>query len=230
MITLSALMKSSIGKKLFMGFSGIMLLGFIIVHLVGNMTLLLPDGGAAFNVYAHTLMSFGTATYIAEFILAMIFLIHILYAIIVTLDNWKARGNDKYKMITKAGHTSRKTWASDNMIWTGLLVFIFLVKHIIDFKYGTMYFTEVDGIPMRDLYRTVVEFYGDIYNVGMYVVIMILLGLHLSHGAWSSFQSIGVDGARFTPFMVTFAKVFGSVIFFGFSLIPVILYLTGGSA
>ena len=92
--------------------------------------------------------------------------------------------------------TSRKTIASSTMIYTGLLVMAFLIKHLIDLKYGSYYEITYDGETVRDLYRTTLEFFADPINVGLYTVIMILLGYHLSHGVWSAFQSLGIDGKK----------------------------------
>ncbi len=224
MITFFDLTKSSVGRKLFMGFTGILLSGFIIFHLYENFALLIPDGGLTFNRAVYGLEKLGALKYLAEVILASIFIIHILFAIIVTYSNWKARPIG-YKMVTNAGHTSRKTIASSTMIYTGLLVAVFLIKHLLDFKYGPYYTTVLDGETVRDLYKTVFESYHNLYNMIFYVVIMGLLGFHLSHGVWSAFQSIGVEGKRFTPIMVTIALIFAVIMAAGFILIPIYIYL-----
>ena len=102
---------SSLGKKIFMGFSGLMLCGFIVVHLIGNLTLLLPDKDP-FNKYANFLTSeVGNVIYVAEFLLASIFIIHFIYGIVVTIDNWRARPQN-YKVVKGAKHTSKKSLAS----------------------------------------------------------------------------------------------------------------------
>ena len=227
MVRFIDLLFSSIGKKLFMGISGLMLSGFIILHLVGNLTLLMPDGWA-FNYYAHTLQSFGYLTYFLELVLAGVFLLHFVYAIFVTYDNWVARGV-KYRVVTNAKHTSRKTIASSTMIYTGLLVMAFLIKHLIDLKYGSYYEITYDGETVRDLYRTTLEFFADPINVGLYTVIMILLGYHLSHGVWSAFQSLGIDGIKFTPAMIVIATIFAFIMAVGFIYIPAHIYFNGGA-
>jgi succinate dehydrogenase / fumarate reductase cytochrome b subunit len=225
MSSISNLVKSTIGSKLFMGISGLMLSGFIVVHLLGNLTLLYPDNGVAFNLYAHTLMSLGMLIYVAEFILAAIFLIHFYYGIAITLANRRARGSDKYDKVTGAGHTSRKSFASKTMIFTGIILMVFLIKHLNDLKFGSVYMTTIDGEEVRDLYKTTVEFFKNIWNVGFYSIVMILLGFHLSHGFWSAFQSIGIDGKKFTPAMVSVAAVFGIAMAVGFLFIPIYLYI-----
>lgn len=227
MIKFSELASSSIGKKLMMGSTGILLSGFIIFHIYENIALVLFDG-EHFNRAVLALEGLGALKYVAEFILAALFVFHIIYAIWVTISNWMARNNG-YKMETDAGHTSRKTFASSTMIWTGLLVFAFLIWHLIDFKYGAFYTTVIDGETVRDLHRTVIESYHNIYNVIFYVVVLGFLGFHLSHGVWSAFQSLGIDGKRFTPAMVLIAFFFSVIATIIFVVIPIYIYLTGGT-
>ena len=221
---------SSLGKKIFMGFSGLMLCGFIIVHLIGNLTLLLPDRDP-FNKYAHFLTSdLGNLIYVAEFLLASIFLVHFVYAIIITLENWRARPQ-RYKMVTDAKHTSKKSLASRTMIWTGITIIVFLVWHLLHFKFGEMImYTTADGKIIRDLYIVVYQFFGNIINVVLYILVMALLGFHLSHGFWSAFQSLGLNGKRFTPFIYGLATIFAVVMAVGFIMLPLWIYITTGGA
>ncbi len=224
MIRFSTSVVSTLGKKIFMGLSGLMLSGFIVVHLVGNLTLLSPDRDP-FNKYAHFLMNLGTAIYVAEVALASVFLVHFIYGIIVTLGNWRARPKG-YKMVTNAGQPSKKSWASSTMIWTGVLIIVFTFMHLKHFKYGelVMYRT-MDGQSIRDLFITVYHYYSNIGNVILYMVIMLLLGFHLSHGFWSAFQSLGLNGKRFTPFTQVLAYIFAVVMAIGFILIPVWVHM-----
>ena len=221
---------STLGKKIFMGFSGLMLCGFIVVHLIGNLTLLLPDKDP-FNKYAHFLTSdLGNIIYVAEFFLASIFLIHFVYAIIVTLENWRARPQS-YKVVTDAKHTSKKSWGSKTMIWTGLVIIVFLVWHLLHFKFGEMImYTTADGRVIRDLYVVVYQFFGNIINVILYILVMALMGFHLSHGFWSAFQSLGLNGKRFTPFIYGLATLFALVMAAGFIVLPIWIFIITGGA
>jgi succinate dehydrogenase / fumarate reductase cytochrome b subunit len=220
---------SSIGKKIFMGLTGLSLCGFIVVHLIGNLALLNPDPDP-FNKYSHFLThQLGSLIYVAEAILAAVFLIHFIYAIIVTIDNWRARPQG-YKVVTNANHTSRKNIASTTMIWTGAVIIIFLVWHLLHFKYGEMITTTTaDGQVLRDLYSLVYMFYGNIVNVVLYVLVMSLLGFHLYHGFWSAFQSLGLNGKRFTPFIYVVGSIFAVVMAVGFIFLPLWIFVqTGG--
>lgn len=221
---------SSLGKKIFMGFSGLMLCGFIIVHLIGNLTLILQDKDP-FNKYANFLTSeVGNVIYVAEFLLASVFLIHFFYGIMVTFDNWRARPQ-KYKVVRDAKHTSKKSLASRTMIYTGIIIIIFLVWHLLHFKFGEMIiYTTADGKVIRDLYIVVYHFFGNIINVVLYIAVMTLLGFHLSHGFWSAFQSLGLNGKRFTPFIYGLATVFALVMAVGFIVLPIWIFVTAGGA
>jgi succinate dehydrogenase / fumarate reductase cytochrome b subunit len=222
MIRFSTFAFSSLGKKIFMGVSGIMLCGFIVVHLIGNLTLLIPDRDP-FNKYAYFLQGLGTAIYVAEIILAAIFLIHFIYAIIITINNWRARPK-RYKVVTNAKHTSKKSLGSTTMIYTGVVVIVFLVWHLLHFKWGEMVmYTTADGQNIRDLFIIVYQFYANPINVGLYVLVMSFLGFHLSHGAWSGFQSLGLNGRRFTPFVQSIGILFAIVMAIAFIFIPLFI-------
>jgi len=219
---------SSLGKKIFMGITGLMLSGFILVHLIGNIVLLSPDRDP-FNKYANFLTNgLGNAIYILEFGLAAIFLIHFIYAVWVKLSNYFARPV-KYAIVTNAKGKSKKSIGSMTMIWTGLLIISFTIYHLFNFKYGTMImYTTADGQYLRDLYATVYNFFDNIWNVTLYVVVMVALGFHVSHGFWSAFQSLGLNGPRFTPFSYGIGTVFALVMAIGFIAFPVIVFFKVG--
>ncbi|MCB0281298.1 MAG: succinate dehydrogenase cytochrome b subunit [Calditrichae bacterium] len=217
---------STIGKKLLLGVTGLSWAGFAIGHLVGNLQLLYTDP-TPFNKYAHFLTSLGGLLYFVESVLVLSLLLHFLYAIKVTLENKKARP-DKYEVHRSAKGVSKRGFSTASMIYTGLLLFIFLIIHINNFKYGTFYTTMIDGKEVRDLYKTVYEYYSNPVNVFYYVAMMILLGTHLSHGFWSAFQSLGINGKRFTPFIYSAGTVVAVLLAVGFVFIPVYIYYMGG--
>jgi len=223
----SQVFRSSIGKKLLLGATGLIWASFVIVHLIEN--LLLFAGPELFNKYVHALTSLGPVLYVAEFFLVITLLLHFFYAIKVTLENNSAR-SIKYAKVNTAGGASKKGIATSTMIYTGLLIIIFIVIHLFNFKYGTHFNVTYDKIEMRDLYRTVIEFFANPINVTLYVVVMILLGTHLSHGFWSAFQSLGLNGRRFTPFVHSFGILVATVLAVGFVGIPLFFFFTGGVA
>lgn len=137
----------------------------------------------------------------------------------------------RYKVVTNAKHTSRKSWGSVTMIYTGAIIITFTILHLFHFKYGeVVMYTTADGQYIRDLYALVYQFFGNIWNTIFYIVVMVLLGFHLSHGVWSAFQSLGINGKRFTPAIYGLGTIFAVVLAAGFILLPVwIYYLTGGT-
>jgi len=225
--------RSSIGKKLISGLTGLLLSGFIVGHLIGNLLLLV--GPEAFNAYAHFLETFGHgfAVYVAEAGLILVFLFHIVTGLTVAWDRLRARPA-RYVKMANAGGASHKTIASRSMIVTGLIILVFLVLHIWMFKFGpgvdAGYTTSVDGETSRDLYRLVVEWFQIGPVTAAYVLVMLLLGTHLRHGFWSAFQSLGANNPKYMPFIYGFGSVFAVVMAIGFLVIPVIIYLSGDAA
>ena len=222
---------STLGRKIFMGASGLMLSGFIVVHLIGNLALLNPNRDP-FNKYAYFLThQTGSLIYIAEFILAAIFVIHFLYAVVIQIDNWRARPH-RYQKVTWQKGTSRKSLGSVTMIYTGIVIFVFLYFHITNLKFGdmNMYFPQGSDHQIPDLYALVYTYFSNIWNVVFYILVMVLLGYHLSHGFWSAFQSLGLYGERFTPFAYGVGSVFAVFMALGFVFLPVwIFMITGGT-
>jgi len=225
---ISQIIDSSIGKKVLLGITGLSWVVFAIGHFIGNTTLLLDDP-TPFNKYAHFLLSLGSLIYLIEAILALSLLIHMFYAVKVTFENLRARSSS-YKVKKRAGGPSKRGFATASMIYTGVLLIIFLVIHINNFKYGHVYTTVIDGQEMRDLYRTVYEYYASLGNVVYYVIMMILLGTHLSHGVWSAFQSLGFNGKRFTPFIYKTGFIVAVILSIGYIWIPIQVHLAGGAS
>lgn len=225
---ISKIIDSSIGKKFLLGITGLSWVIFIIEHLIGNLTLLLSNPGP-FNKYTYFLSNFGDLLYVLEGVFALSLLIHMFYAVKVTFGNLKAR-SVKYKIHRKAKGPSKRGFATASMIYTGVLLIIFLVIHINNFKYGTYYTTVIDGHEARDLYKTVYEYFASLPNVIYYVIMMVLLGTHLSHGAWSAFQSLGLNGKRFTPFIYKTGFVLAVILAVGFIWIPIQVHIMGGAS
>ena len=215
-------LSSSIGKKQLMAITGLLLSGFLIAHLLGNF--LLMAGADAFNLYAYKLTS-TPLIYIAEAGLVAIFLGHLGLAMKLTQENKAARGPQGYYMKTKTGKGS--TLASSTMIYSGIIIGIFLVTHLMHFKFGSYYETKVNGVVMRDLYRTVIEFFQNPLFVAWYVAAMILLGLHLSHGVQSAFQSFGLRHHVYTPIIKKASLTFSLLVAAGFAALSIWAHFQG---
>lgn len=215
-------LSSSVGTKIIIAVTGLALFLFLVAHMAGN--LLLFAGPAAYNRYSHALIS-NPLIYVAEAILVTIFLVHIFKTVTNWARNRSARGSD-YERKEWAGHTSRKSVASTSMIYTGVVLLVFTVLHLVTFKFGPWYETTHDGVVMRDLYRLVVEvFQKPSYVVG-YTVVMGLVLLHLSHGIASALQSLGVNHPRYNQALLVGGQVFAVVIGLGFALPPIWIFFT----
>jgi len=212
---------SSIGKKQVMALTGLALTGFVVTHLLGNFLLFLgPD---AFNMYGHKLTS-NPAIYIAEAGLVALFLSHVFMAIKLVVENKIARPQGYY-MKTHTGRGS--TFASSTMPVTGLILLIFVVTHIMHFKYGAYYTAMVDGQEIRDIYRVVIEYFRNPVWVGWYVFAMSCLGLHLSHGFQSAFQSLGFNHPKYNCSLKLLGNAIGLFVAFGFSSLAIFSYMKG---
>ena len=206
---------SSVGKKQIMALTGLGLIGFTATHLLGNFLIFL--GADAFNFYAHTLTS-NKLIYVAEAGLLGMFLLHIILAVLTKVENSNARPV-KYYIKTKTGRG--ETFASKTMPITGFIILIFLVLHLINFKYGTHYETTLDGQTIRDLYRTVIEYFANPLYVVWYVFAMLTLGLHTSHGFQSAFQSWGIRHPKYTPAIELLSIAYGLFVAVGFSSLAI---------
>jgi len=209
---------SSVGTKLLLGLTGLALFGFLIFHLAGN--LLAFFGPGSYNEHAHTLIS-NPLIVPAELGLVAIFLTHIFKAIANYRHNRAARPV-AYGIKKNAGGASRKSLASSTMLWTGLIVLLFVLIHLRLFKYGPVYLEA--GSNYRDLYRLLID---DFRNPGIvvgYVLAMFFLGMHLRHGITSSIQSLGLMPESWTSRILRGGIVLALVIAGLFAVIPIAVY------
>ena len=219
-MSLRKVFSSSVGTKLVIGATGLLLFTYLVLHLVGN--LMVFGGQETFNHYAHLLES-NPLIVPVEIGLVLIFLIHVFKAVLMWTRNQSARPV-AYEEKAWAGHTSRKSLASSTMIWTGLGLLVFIVVHVAQIKYGTWY--QIGDPPIRDLYRTEVDVFSSPVWVGIYVVCMAFVGFHLRHGISSAFQSLGASHPVYTKRLVAAGTVVAILMAAGFAIIPVWVYLT----
>jgi succinate dehydrogenase / fumarate reductase cytochrome b subunit len=206
---------SPIGRKLINGLTGFFLLLFLIVHLGGN--LLLFKSRLEFNGYSESLLK-SWLIYPAEAGLALCFMYHGINATLMVLRNLRARPV-RYQSKRDAGHTSRRSLASKTMIWTGVLLGIFLVVHIVTIKFGPGF-----GEDKRDVFGLVVHAFRSPAVVAFYVLIMLLLGFHLYHGAGTFYESLGV---AHRPYLRRMLQGFAVLLSGAFLAIPVVVFFFG---
>ncbi|MDY0199359.1 MAG: succinate dehydrogenase cytochrome b subunit [Bacteroidales bacterium] len=223
---MKGIFSTSVGKKLVMSISGLFLMVFLLVHLGTNLLLLLGEG-ELYNQAAHFLSSTPLLK-VVEIMLALGFIFHIIYATIITLMNRKARP----VAYAKVGTNELTTWSSRNMYILGFAIFAFLILHMINFflklRFGVVPQVTYDGgiTYISNSYLLVSEFFVSYwwYNV-IYIVSAILLGLHLSHGFWSAFQSVGLTNKKWLNRLEITANIYAIVIATGFTIIPLYFWL-----
>lgn len=188
----AALFRTSIGLKITMAVSGIVFVGFVIVHMLGNLKVYM--GAEVFNHYADGLREFGSpflgygqALWIARVVLIAALIVHVWSALKLTRQSHAARDEGYRKR--EAMEFSR---TSRSMRWGGIALLAFVVFHLLHLTFGTVH---PDFIP-GDAYHNLVAGFQSAPVSGVYMVAMIALGLHLYHGVWSAFQTLGVTGPR----------------------------------
>jgi len=228
---MSSLLSSSIGKKLLMGLSGIFLMMFLLIHLGVNSLLLLPDGGDTFNAAAH-FMGTNPIIKIVEPVLGIGFLIHIVWGIILTIQNRKARGSIRYASGNK---TAGVSWASQNMLVLGITILAFLILHMAHFwvkmkitgdpllEHTIVNIAGVDT-QVENTYHLVNTTFSYLWIVIVYVIAGIGLALHLSHGFWSSLQSVGFSNMIWRKRLNTIGQFYAWIVGLGFSIIALLQY------
>jgi succinate dehydrogenase cytochrome b subunit len=211
--------RSSVGSKYLIAVSGLSLVGFLILHLIGNlMVFVSPD---RFNEYGEKLIH-NPLLIPAELGLLALFLLHAGKTVALVVGARDARPAG-YAVKKRAGHTSRKSWASTTMILSGTFLFVFVFLHLATFKYGPHY-DSVTQPGTRDLYRLMVEIFAKPAWVVFYVIGMVIVGLHLWHGTSSAFQSLGVDPPGWASKIRAAGWTLAVVIGGGFLVIPLWIY------
>ncbi len=218
----TGIFSSSVGTKLLIGLTGVLLVVYLLIHIAGNMVVFL--GPAAFNTYAFTLES-NPLLPLIELVLLSWFVIHIYKTVRMFLSNQTARPV-AYAKKKSAGHTTRKTFASSTMIFSGLWLFAFLLVHVKAFHdgWGTQYEWPAGG---RDLYRQEMETFANPVMVGFYIISMLVVGSHLWHGASSAFQSLGADKPAWTRVILPAGRAIAVLVAGGFIVIALFAHFYG---
>lgn len=202
---------SAIGKKLMMAVTGLGFIGFLKVHLAGNLTLY--GGKDAFNSYAEHLHALGPLVTIFEVGLLTLALIHVLTGLTLFLGNWRARPS-RYIVNASAGGRSL---GSRTMPYTGLIILLFVVYHLANFhfvdKTGTTIFNIVQGAFKNPV------------NIVIYITAMIALAVHVSHGFWSLFQTIGANHPKYMPAIRLIGLLLSVAFGIGFGFLPIYVAL-----
>ncbi len=227
MHALKKYMASSIGKKQMMGATGISLYFYLIVHLAGNIAMLF--GAERYNKYGYLLLHEMAEIIVpVEIILIFAILIHIRLAIQLTLENRAAR-----PVAYAMKKSNQQTLHSASMMMTGSAILIFIFIHVANFRFGGagmggMPIVTYDGVAMKDLYGTMMRAFSQWWYTGAYVVAMMLIFSHLSHGVQSSLQSLGFNHPKYTPFVHFAGRAYAILISGGFILLAIWAYFQHG--
>lgn len=215
---------SSIGKKFVMAVTGSFLIIFLIIHLIGNLTLYF--GEETFNGYVIALDAVKPLIRIIELVLLAAFVLHIFNGIRLWLENKRANPK-KYKINVSSDNS---TVFSRTMFVTGSIVFIFLVLHLATFFYR-FNFSDPEGLADHHKYYDIVIGFLQMpwYSI-VYMIAMILLGFHLNHGFQSAFQTFGWNHKKYTPMIKSIGTIYAVVMAVAFASIPIyFLFFYGGS-
>ena len=217
------LLSSTLGRKLLMALTGLFLILFLIVHLIGNLQLLKSDEGRAFNVYAEFMTS-NPVIVMVSYVNYTCILVHVIWALMLTQRNRAARGSEGYAVVKNSS-----PWTSRNMGILGTFILIFLVIHLKGFWYemhwGGISKANYDGREVKDLFAVVDMAYSNVWYVAVYVVSMAILAFHLWHGFASSFQTLGLNHVKYNPLIRFVGQTFAIVVPALFALIPIWMFL-----
>jgi len=215
---------SSIGKKITMAVTGSFLIIFLIIHLIGNITLFF--GAETFNGYVSTLDVIKPLIRVIEVVLLAVFLLHIYNGSKLWLENKRARGTT-YK-VNSASENS--TFFSRTMFLTGSIILIFLVSHLATFFWRFNFYDPMGLADIHQYFDIVVYFFSLWWYVLFYVIAMVLLGFHLNHGFQSAFQTFGWNNKKFFPIVEKIGTAYAIIMAVGFASMPIyFFFFYGGS-
>src|SRR5262245_17726168 len=208
----SGFLSSSIGKKVIMALSGVILVGYVVGHMIGNLQVYL--GPEALNHYAVFLRQVlhGWALWVVRLVMLAAAGLHIWAAWSLTLDSRRARP-EGYRL----QKWKESTYASRTMRWGGVIILLFVIYHLLHFTFGTVHPSFVEG----DVYHNFVAGFRSVPVSLFYILAMLALGLHLKHGLWSMFQTLGVSHPRYIRMARVGAWIFAVLIVVGNISFPI---------
>ena len=213
---MSSFFGTSVTKKIVMALAGLFLIVFLMVHLGINL-FLLSDDPTTFNNAAHFMAS-NPIIKVFELVLMGGILIHIIWGVILQIQNWFARP-DRYK-VTASTQTS---FFSKYMIYTGLIILIFLIIHFVNFYFVKLGLVEGDH---ENFYGMAHELFKMSGYIIFYLISFLILGFHLNHAFQSAFQTLGLNHKKYTPCIKTVGLIYSIVVPLGYIIIPVIIFFS----
>ena len=197
---------SSIGRKVVMAVTGAILFGFVIGHMIGNLQVYLgPEAMNGYGLFLRHVLH-GAGLWIARAVLLASVVLHIWAATSLTLSSRAARPFGYRELRWK-----ESTYASRTMRWSGVIILVFVIYHLLHLTFGTVHPSFIEG----DVYHNFVAGFRSMPVSLFYILAMILLGLHLRHGVWSMFQTLGVSHPRYIRMARIGAWIFAVVVVLG---------------
>jgi len=204
---------SSIGKKQVMAVTGLLFCLFVTIHMMGNLTIY--AGKDSFLSYVDHLHSFESLVTVAEFGLILLAVLHIGMGLFLFLENRRARPAP-YAVKKSAGGQTLGSWTAP---YTGVLILVFVIVHLIKFRF-------VDKMTIDDFLILSKTFADFGFWTLFYIAGVIVVAIHVSHGFWSGFQTLGLSHPKYMPLVERLAIIFSLVIGIGFASIPVFVFLS----
>lgn len=214
------LLNSSIGRKVLMSVTGLALILFLTFHCCMNLVALFSEDG--YNMICEFLGANWYAV-VATMGLALLAVVHIVFAFILTAQNRKARGDNRYEVATKVnGGSTAEAWASGNMLVLGLIILIGLLLHLKHFWYNMM-FAEIVGMDTMysptDGFAWIADVFSNPVYVVLYLVWFAAIWFHLAHGFWSAMHTLGASGKLWQKRMQCIGLVYVTLLMLGFTVV-----------
>ena len=213
---------SSVGRKMIVAATGVILILFVIGHLLGNLQIFL--GPEWINAYSQHLRDLGPLLWLVRIVLLVTVILHIYFTILLAIENRRARP-EAYR----DRNYVKASWASRHMVVSGLVVLAFIIFHLLHFtarKFNLQFpLLKLDPLNRYDVYSMMVYGFQNVYVSIFYVVGLFLLTLHLTHGSSSFFQSLGLNNERLTPKLAIGGRIFAWLLFVGYISIPIAVLL-----
>lgn len=218
-------LKSTLGRKLIMALTGLFLILFLTGHVAGNMQLFYGDDGKAFNIYAK-FMTTNPIVKILSYLTYISVIAHVIYSIALSQLNKSARPIG----YAESGASTNSAWSSRNMGILGTIILVFLAGHMYSFwfqmHWGDVPMVNYDGEEYKDLFFVVGEAFQQGWMVALYVIAMVFLAFHLSHGFASAFQTLGINHKKYSPAIKAVGLVYCILVPVLFAAMPVYIYFT----
>ncbi len=218
-------LKSTLGRKLIMALTGLFLILFLTGHVSGNLLLFKGDGGEAFNMYAK-FMTTNPAVKLLSYLTYISVIGHVIYSIALSKHNKAARPIGYAESMA----STNSAWSSRNMGILGTIILVFLAGHMYSFwfqmHWGSVPTVMYAGEEYKDLFSVVSLAFQQLWMVGLYVVAMIFLAFHLSHGFASAFQTLGLNHKKYSPAIKAVGSIYCILVPALFASMPLYIYFT----